>query len=199
MTPTQQVPHAERRLYELWLTIPTGPLTERELEDAICKTVGQPGDQAFAQAIVAQLEMQAPVRVDGELVWQRALTRRRDDRGKLVYERAAEYPVAEDAGYGSEAFNAQLAARAEREKQDLERLEADRERQRGESPWAIEQRNRDDRVRELIRAEGGALLREAIREEARAAVLALLSDLDQSAAARLRAQLEVRQHTSAAV
>jgi hypothetical protein len=194
----QQVPDAERRLYRLWRELPTGPLTERELEDAICAAAGQPGDQAFAKAIVANLCMAAAVRVDGELVNQYAMTLRRDDQGKLFYQRSEAYPVGEDAGYGSDAFNQQLAARAEREKEDLERLEADRQRQRDESPWAIEQRNRAEQVREIIRAEGGALLREAIRAEARAAVLELLSDLDQSTAARLRAQLEARQRTSAA-
>jgi hypothetical protein len=194
----RQIPDSERRLYRLWQALPTGALTERELEDAVCAAAGQPGDQAFAKAIVANLLMQTPVRVDGELTWQRALIQRKGDSGKLVYERSATYPVGERADYGSDAFNAQLAARAQREKEDQDRLEADRQRQRDESPWAIEQRNRDDRVRELIRDEGGALLREAIRVEARAAVLALLSDLDQSTAARLRAQLESREHASAA-
>jgi len=195
----QQIPHAERRLHQLWSELPTGPLTERELEDAICKTVGQPGDQAFAQAIIAQLQMPTPVRVDGELVWKRALTLRAGEQGKKpFYERASEYPVGESADFGSDAYNQQLAARAEREKQDLDRLDADRERQRLESPFALMQRDRDDRTRELIRTEGGALIRDAIREEVRAGVLELLDDLDLPTAARLRAQLEVREHVSAA-
>jgi len=203
----QQIPAAERRLYRLWQSLPTGPLTERELWDAICVAADQPGDQGFAQAIVANLLMPTPVRVDGELTWQRALTLRKDDRGKLVYQRTEAYPVGEDAGIGSDAFNQQLAARAAKEREDLDRLAADRQRQRDESPWAIMERGRLEQVREVIRAEGGALLREAIREqvlellgegdrrgEIHAAVLELLSDLDQSTAARLRAQLEAREN-----
>jgi hypothetical protein len=202
----QQIPAAERRLYRLWQSLPTGQLTERELWDAICVAAGQPGDQAFAQAIVANLLMPTPVRVDGELTWQRALTLRKDGRGKPIYQRTEEYPVGEDAGIGSDAFNQQLAARAAKEREDLDRLDADRQRRRDESPWAIIERGRLEGVREVIRNEGGALLREAIREqvlellgeidqreEIRAAVLELLGEIDRSLAARLRAQLKERE------
>jgi hypothetical protein len=188
-----QVPDAERRLYRLWQELPTGPLTEREIEDAICVAAGLPGDQAFAKAIVANLCMQTPVLVAGELTWQRALTLRKDDQGRLVYERSETYPVGEDASFGSPAFNAQLAARAEREKADLERLEADRQRQRDESPWAIEQRNRAEQVREIVLAEGAGLLREAIREQAAAVLRELLAEIDIPTAARLRGELEARE------
>lgn len=188
-----QIPANERRLYRIWRAIPTGPLTERELEETIAAAADRPGDHAFAAAIRANLQMPTPVRVDGELVYQYAMTVGKDDQGKLVYQRSAEYPVGEDASFGTPAFNEVLAARAEREKEELDRLDADRQRQRDESPWAIEQKDRAEQVREVIRAEGGALLGEVIREETRAAVLELLSDLDQSTAARLRAQLAQRE------
>jgi hypothetical protein len=202
----QQIPAAERRLYRLWRALPTGPLSERELWDAICAAADQPGDQGFAQAIVANLLMPTPVRVDGELTWQRALTLREDDRGKLIYQRTEEYPVGEDTSFGTPAFNEVLAARAAKEREDLDRLDADRQRRRDESPWAIIERGRLEGVREVIRNEGGALLREAIREqvlellgeidqreEIRAAVLELLGEIDRPLAARLRAQLKERE------
>ncbi len=118
-------------LKHLWKSLPDGPLSERELEDAILRATpgNHEGDNALAGAHRAGL------------MTARALTVRQGEHGQLEYTRTEEWPEWPDAAaFGSEGFNDELRRL---HKQDQERL--DREH-RAMSETLPQKRERDQLI-----------------------------------------------------
>jgi len=188
-----QIQANERSLWRLWQGLPTDPLTERELEDAISAAANRPGDRAFAKAIVANLCMATPVHVDGELTNQYAVTLRKDDRGSWVYERSETYPVS--TATLAQAMDLELEKAQARERQRFEEIDAESQRRLETGPWGIERRDTINLIRDVVKADGAELLREAIREELRV----LLAEASQTELDGLRERLRaVRKEDTAA-
>ncbi|HZO77794.1 MAG TPA: hypothetical protein VFB39_07095 [Solirubrobacteraceae bacterium] len=140
-----------RWLRRLWASIPSGPLGERELDEAIIEASGRhEGDYAWASAIRATLTSARAVSV-------------RPGRGprEFVYERAEAFPESHgDTGPGSPSYNDQLRRQHEeweREMRDQDKrsaqalLESPFGRQRREIIALVDQRV-DERVEELLRS-----------------------------------------------
>jgi hypothetical protein len=156
-----KIPPAGRRLYRIWQQLSEGPLSERELDEAIIRACNMyEGDGAGAMAERSSLLLAGVVTASAG-----------------QYQRATEFPVWPDHGPGTEGFNKQL-----RERSDLEHEEhAERDRA---VQAALENGPFGQQRRETI-----ALIRETVEEMFEEKVGELLRGLDREYVEELRERL----------
>jgi hypothetical protein len=161
-----QIPPAGRRLFRIWQQLPTGPVSESEMNAAIIKAGNvYEGDLAAAQALRSSL------------VLADAVSARGGDDGQLLYERSSEFPIHAPNHPGSESFNRELARISEREHE--QHAERDRAVQA-----ALENGSFGQQRRETV-----ALIRETVEEMFEEKVAELLRGLDREYVEELRERL----------
>lgn len=187
-----QLQPGDQPAFRIWSQLSNEPMSDREVLAAIGRIVGLAHDRdGHLCDLAAAHGLREQLVGGGELVVAR------DAQGATTYKRAAEFHPS--GAIGSTEYNRQ-------QQQRNDAIEANRLRMIDEaaqsaydaSPLAHQKREDHAFILQTLREDGAAVLREAFREEIRAAVLELLSDLDQPTAARLRAQLEVRESNRSA-
>ena len=150
------VPQRAQRLYAVWSALPDGPLTERQLEEAILRILHRPGAQADASAYLAMLtDSRAVVATNG------------------TFQKATEFPkVPEPAGPGTQEYDRQTALMAARQEEEFDRSAEEAFRNSPQNTARIElialiDARIDERILELRRLADSAAIRTA-RQFARA-------------------------------
>lgn len=156
-----------RQLKRTWQQLPSGHLTERQMDEAIIRARDlYEGDYAGAGAIRASLVNAGAVTV-----------RQGDERGEWVYEKADAFPELPFNGYGSEPFNRELARLSEQEQARLAALDEQRRLEFERSPWGWQRKQIIALIDQRIDERLGEVLREA--------------SLDEQTIARVRGRLAV--------
>ena len=178
----------DRPAYRLWQGFGDQAMTDRETLATIGRVAGLAHDRE------GQLcDFAAAQALRESLVGDRVLIQARGEGGTLTYKRADTFPAS--PRFGSPEYNRQEQQRADAiEANRLRMIDEASQSAYDHSPLAIQKREDEAFTRRLIREEVPALMRDALREEARSAVLELLGEIDRPLAARLRAQLEEREH-----